>query len=386
MSLWTDIRAEQAQRAARVKASTALLPWYAALAGRVNAPASVVVLGDSQEEGSGIGTTFADRAKAYPNQLGNLLRSRYPTPGEAAVQPSNFTPVNTPSALPTGITKGGTWAAGANFGPTANAARSQSAGQTLTFTTPVGCTHVEVIGLGGTSATGWTFSINGGAASATQLVSGTTRDGTTVRIAMPNTNANTVVLTMVGGNNYIGGIIFYHGNADTGVRVFNCGKHGSRANQWAFGGTYNWITSANPTPTTQGGVQSMIGLNPDLLILGPGINDYMAGVTPEAYAAALSSIIAACRAMLPAKTLPVILLGKYTANVSSPAGIPQSVYAAQRLRLAKADPHMVALDLSDRIPAVASAPANLGLYTDTLHATAKGYGLVAAQLAPLVAP
>lgn len=363
----------------------ALMPFWAALANRAAGPLNIVAAGDSTEEGSGIGVTAADRALAWPNRLGDLLRQRFPTVGEAAVQAANFAPINTPNTVPTGWTKAGTWTAAANYGPNANAARAQVAGNTLTYVIPAGTTAVDVIALGGGSISGWTFTIDGGAASATQLAGGSIRDGTVIRIAINPAAARTLVITTVGTNNYIHGLLLYAGNESKGIRVYNTGKHGSRAENWALGGSYNHIL-ANQTAVLLAGVQSTIGLNPDLLILGWGINDYSAGVTPASYRAALENIIATRRLMLPTKQLPVLLLGKYTPNIAG-AGVAWGEYRTARAALAAADPLVAVLELEDFMPAVVSAQAvTLGLYSDTLHPTAKGHQMIADRVAAFIQP
>jgi lysophospholipase L1-like esterase len=368
----------------------ALIPFHAALANRASSPVNIVCMGDSTVEGTGVGTTQPDRAKSWPDRLAELLRQRFPTVGESAVQAPNFQPVNTTSPIVTGVTKSGFGASSTQYGPHANAARSTTAGDTLTFSTahiPIGTTAVDVFGLGGTSVTGWTYAFDGGAASGTQTVSGSTRDGTTVRLTSPNSAAaHSLVLTTVGANNYIHGLLTYAGNESKGIRVFNGAKHGARLNQYVQGGSYNWL-QANQSATVLGGAQSLIALNPDLLILGYGFNDFTNGDSPTTFKTNLTNLIAGLRSVLPTKLIPVVLVGDWEPNTTNPSGYGWNDYLAAMVAVAAADPYATFVSLGERMPNVASPLATtLALYSDTQHATAKGYQMVADELATLIEP
>lgn len=371
------------------KSVAALLPFHAALAERASAPCNIVVLGDSTEEGTGAGTLYTDRAKAWPDRVAALLRAWYPTTGETADQAPNYTAINTAGAVATGWTKGGTWAGSTQYGPNALPARSSSAGNTLTYTLPATTTGFEVFSLGGTSATGYTVTVDGGSASATQGSPGTggTRDG--VRSALFTVtpgSTHTVVITTVGNNNYIHGLCVYAGNETKGIRVFNAGKHGSRANLFANGGSYNWMPAA-PAPTTLGGNQSVAALDPDLLIIGWGINDYTAAFTAADHRAALENIVAGVRAALPTKQIPVLILGKWRPNVASGSTSTWADHQAARTAMAAADPLVIYVDLGQFMPDIGSTQATtLGLYADTQHAVAAGYQMAADAIVELIAP
>lgn len=367
-----------------------LQAFRAALAGRASAPVNVVVMGDSTDEGTGVGTTAADRAKSWPDRFAELLRDRFPTVGETLLQAPNYLPVNTTSPMPTGVTKGGTWTATTNYGVNANAARSQSAGNTLTFPIPTGTTGFEVVSLGGGSITGYTVAIDGGAPSATQGLGGSIRDGyKSALFSVAPGSSHTVVITTVGANSYVHGLLLYAGNETKGIRVFNGGKHGSRAENYRQGGSYGWITGTPPTPTLLGGVQSLIALNPDLLIVGWGINDYTSNspdVDAAAYRSYLENVVAGVRAVLPTKIIPVLVVGKYRPNAAqSGLGTWEEMIAA-RAAMVAADPRAANVEMSKRMPDVVSADATtMALYSDTLHSNAKGYQMFADTLAALVA-
>jgi len=372
-----------------LKEAGALQAFRAALAGRGTAPCNVGWLGDSTDEGTGAGTLAADRAKSAPDRFAEALRNLFPTAGEAAVQAPNFVPVNTAGPGATGFTKGGTWTASTQYGPNANAARSQGAGNTLTYVVPAGTTAFDVLSVGGGSITGFTVAIDGGAASATQAISGSIRDGVTSRFTVDPATSHSVVITSVGTNNYIHGLLLYAGNESKGIRVFNAGKHGTRSDQWINGGSYNWMP-ASPSPTQLGGIQSLMGLNPDLLVIGWGVNDYSS--TSPTVSAAQSranseAVVAAVRAVLPSKLIPVVFLGKWTPSVAQGGPSTWAQFREQRALAALADPLGINVDLATLMPDVGSAAATtLALYADTTHAVAKGYQMEADALQSLLAP
>ncbi len=370
--------------------AAALQPFRAALAKRITVPCNIVVMGDSTDEGTGAGTTAADRRKSWPDRLAALLRSRYPTPGETVEAAANYLPSNTGSPLLVPVVKGGVWAGSTNYGANAFTARSQSAGNTLTFSLPAGSTGFEVLSLGHGGITGYTVAIDGGAASATQGLGVGIKDGykSALFTVTPGV-AHTVVVTSVGSNNYIHGLAVYGGNETKGIRVFNCGKHGSRAEQYRSGGQYGWVPAV-PSESALNGVQSLQAFAPDLLVVGWGINDYsnsapdVSDVQLRTY---LENIISAARITVPAKELPVLVLGKYRPNIAQSGLGSWDEYRAALGALDAADPLTTFLDLTKLMPDASSTRASqIGLYADTLHANSFGYQMMADAVASLVGP
>jgi hypothetical protein len=256
-----------------LKANTVLQPFRAALAGRAQAPVNIAAVGDSTEEGTGVGTTAATRNLSWPDKLAQLLRYRFPTPGETQrpVAP-NYVPVYTVSTVATGWTINTGWALQQQFGPSATSAKCNTAGSTIVYTSPVGVTSLDLRIVAGTSITGLQYSIDGAANSATFGTTGANRETVLRLTGWTTTATHTLTITGMGNNSFVDGVLLYSGNESGGIRVFNCGHHGSRAPQYLNGATNgfaNWITaSANPSGLS--GAQSMANLNPDLVFLALG--------------------------------------------------------------------------------------------------------------------
>lgn len=365
----------------------ALRTFRAALAGRRTTRCNIYCIGDSTEEGTGSGVTAADRTKAWPNRLAELLRQRFPTVGEPAVQAPNWVPCFTSSTVPTGFVEAGTWSAQQLYGGSSSARFSAVAGSTQSYTIPAGVTAVDIVSLGGGSISGFTFTLDGGAASGTQALGGSIRDGVLSRVTISDASvSHALVITTVGANNYLGGIIQYTGNETAGIHVYNGGHHGSRADNWAPGAIYNW-TKAVQTPTTLSGAQNIAAFQTDLLVLGLGINDYAFTLGHAAYKASLQAIITAARQVYTTKPIPVLLLGKYTPNNAAGTASSWGDYRNARLEIAKADPQVCYLDLYDLMPAVGTTEATTSaLYADTLHCTTSGYQMIADAVASFIAP
>lgn len=372
-----------------------LRPFRAALADRNQNPCSIYVIGDSTDEGHGAGSTAADRMGSWPNALGTLMRDRFKTVGETNSGP-NFVPVVTASpTLPTGWTLTGSWVGvtTGNFGPTALAAKSTAAGDTATYTIPVGCTSIDILGVRGSSIGGYTSQIDGGAASATFFNGAPTQDGATQRITGWSTNAtHTLQINTVGTSNQLDGIILYFGNETKGIRVFNGGHFGSYSRLYLPSQTYNWIR-LNPQPANSlSGVQSTIPLNPDLIVMALGYNDFAnttnGPVTPTEFLANVQEIVTNARAMLPSKIIPVLYLSKYTPNTVSGSGTNTwQDYVSTMHSAAIADANGVHLDLTNTMPAVGSTEAaTLNLYSDTVHGNKKSYQMIADAVASFIAP
>jgi lysophospholipase L1-like esterase len=283
-------------------------------------------------------------------------------------------------------------AASTQYGVNANAARSTANGDQLTFSLPAGVSGFKVVSLGGSAVTGYNLNIDGGGAGATlgSPGSGSTTAGyvSPLQSVAPG-SPHTVVLTTIGTNNYIFGLLVYAGNETKGIRVYNGAKHGSRAENYRFGGSYNW-TLANETPTLLSGPQSIIPMDPHLIIVNWGINDYTSNspdVTAAAYRGYIETIVAACRAMIPTRQIPVLTVGMWKPNAAQSGLGSWEEMRAARQDIPANDPLALTCEVGLAMPDIGSTQATqLALYADTLHANQKGYQMVADMIASLIAP
>lgn len=372
------------------KAASVLMPFRAALARRNTAAVRVAVYGDSTEEGQGITPTTVDnRALSWPDRFGWLLRNKYPTDGLANFQGCGWTAARTESALATGWTNSG-WVNATSFGPDSKAMRSTAAGNTLTRTLPVGVTGFDVVYVGGSSITGFTVTVDGGAPSAT-ITQATSKDGHVyqgVRGLAPG-SAHTVVITSVGTNSYFDGLILYYGTESKGINVFNLGYAGRRTPDYLPGGYLGGWMNATPGIGSFQGAQSFAALNPDIVFMPYGYNDINVPVSKAQFKANLVTLTAGLRAMIPTKTIPFVYLGKWNPDVTQWGVGKPNTYAdlvAGMAEVAAADPLSLAVNLADTIPAAGSSLATAyGLYADSVHGKADAYLAVADSLTSLIA-
>lgn len=341
------------------------------------------MIGDSTEEGQGVlPVTFDGRQYPWPERLGQLLRSKYPTDGLSNWSaPSWFAPQST-TTVANGWTNSG-WSNTSYLGPDSKIMRSTAAGNTLTFTTPVGVTDLDLIYVGGSGVTGFTVAVDGGAASAAIVQTGSVKDGYKYSInGLAAGSAHPIVITSVGTNSFFDGLIAHYGSASKGIQVFNFGRSGSKTGDYLPGGAFgDWIKSGTTTTSTLCGPQAWSAINPDLIIMGWGYNDANNSLTKAQLKANLATITATLRIMLAPKVVPVIYLSKWAPNASWASGKPMNDYSQITAACAEAaveGTNTLALDLSQRIPA-AQEPLSTayGLHVDTVHGSNSGYQMIA---------
>ncbi|MFI7172286.1 SGNH/GDSL hydrolase family protein [Rhodococcoides fascians] len=365
-----------------------LQPFKSALARRNSGLCKIAVFGDSSEEGQGaLPTTFDGRQYAWPERLGRLLRDKYPTDGLANWAHPNWTSPQLTSTVATGWTNGG-WQATSYLGPDAKPFRSTSEGNTLTFTTPIGVTAMDVVYTGGSGNTGFTVSIDGGAASATVLQTGQVRDGYKYPIdGLSPASAHTITLTSVGTiSGPVGGHILHYGSRDKGIQVYNFGRAGSKTSDYLAGGAFSnnpgWLPNDPVTSTTLCGPQAWRAFSPDLIIMAHGYND-MRWMTSDSFKANQIRLINAFRTFVAPKTVPVIFLTKWAPGASWAADKPTfmpnySQVVTAMGEVAAAVPNALALDLSARIPFAQGDLSNTyGLHADIVHGSNAGYQMIA---------
>lgn len=203
--------------AALSKQSTALLPYRLAQGNRKYGRTTIVVHGDSTEEG--VGTTSNDRTRTWPSRMATTIRSSYTGGGEGA-DPGhpNFLPACGPGAMhssgttswrPTGAPPA-EWTIDESRGPSGYALKADAAGSVLTLSLPanVGVTTYALVYRRGPDASySFTSTLNGGATTANPA-NGALRDGTWTSIQNVTASvANTVVITAGGANTIIEGVV-----------------------------------------------------------------------------------------------------------------------------------------------------------------------------------
>jgi lysophospholipase L1-like esterase len=348
--------------------ASVLLPFHAALANRDNAGVSIGVLGDSITEGQGA-TAFDRRWIA---RLRDSLRARYPTTGLTGGGRGFIAGVGTGQTTFTWpTTRGGGPTTSTGFGPK-RASLNMGAGTSVTFT--LTGTSCDLYCFRGTTGV-LSVTVDGGTATNVDTT-GTALDGIKYRIPLGAAGAHTVVVAYAsGGNSRLHGVIEYNGDETKGIQVHDCGHFG-----WNTGsGAAGWIQTGS---TWQ---PSVAALARDLLVIALGTNDGSNGITAAQHATNLTTLIAALRAAYTTigATAPPIALVPY-GGPSNMAGTWADYVAAEKA-LAAADPAMIVLDLSLRLPNAATN--TVGLYADgTGHPADRGHGLIGDLVAQLVSP
>lgn len=376
-----------------------LLPFWLALGNRRNARCSILVHGDSTDEGIGAGSN--DRMRTWASRMGATLRQQYTGGGGEIIDPNlvNFLPVSGPGAMANAGTVGPVvnwWGLSNNPAPgwtvveslsgNGYALKANAAGSTLTLTVPASViTTYCIVSRRGPDATyGWTAAVTSGTAPVAPAT-GAVRDGVWSTL-VNNSAANVITITAGGSNTVIDGATFFANNFNRGLAIFNVAKGGSRAYEWlpASRGGKDWIKD-NQDPNVEAGVQGLIDMNPDLIIRGGFYNDMnlAAGRSAVQYKQDELDLIAGMRSVLPTKTIPVVLLTKwkaadtYLADATS-RGRYWEDFVRVRDEIAAADPYCLHLNLTDIMPRPLSAEAtNLSIgYFDNVHGSDRAYAAV----------
>lgn len=348
----------------------ALRNWYAALADVGNNPADILVFGDSIVEGS----NAVDPETRWVNQMRDQVRAAYPVQGVGGgpnYLPAYYTgPTTDPAVIagspPTGI--GGLGWRSYILSTSAHSAAFTVTGTsfrvwyTRSATTGVGSYQVTGTGYTGTLTT---FS--------TTNASGSTDDGQTAVITFPSRGTYTVTVKWSsGGGVYLQGLAVYDGDETKGVRMWEGGWFGQTTSGWvsAFASNAGFAT------------QRYGLIQPDLVIIALGTNDINNGITAATTKANLLTLIGLFRS---ANTVPPsILLVAYPQRdmTSLTTTEPWGNYIQAMYEIADANADVGVLDLTERMPAVLGDVT--GLYSDSVHPSAKGQITIGAAVANFI--
>lgn len=337
----------------------AMRTWYAALANRFFSRANVVVIGDSISEGQGA-TQVAYRSI---NRLADGLRDRfiasqgYDPIGGQGFLPPQFIATTLPQPTLAGTAPGQQYA----WGPGGRSVILSVAGTSITHT--VTGTSVDVMYVQGSGAGVLGVSVDGGAVTQINTANATFQDGMLQRISLGTSGSHTVAITWVsGGAAHYCGLIVYNGDETTGVMVHDASHYG-----------ITMAAYADATMVQSGTLGWLPALNPALVILSMGANDYSSEPALTTFKTSLTNLVTAIQLMT---NKPSILLQiEYDAyKLSSPGW---SSYTPLYYEVA-ASMGCAVLDLTQRIgsPGTSTAPANF-YYTDNIHPSNNGHSMIA---------
>lgn len=335
----------------------------AALAARATTPFNIVCLGDSMTEGQGA-TAFGNR---WVDVLRTTLRSRFPTAGVTGgaglISPTNGLVSESATVFP--VVNASTVLTNSQSGPKKRNRRFTGAGQISTWT--VTGTSADIMYWQGTTTGTVKWSVDGGATTNLATAGASSAGGTMLRISLGASGVHTVAIEWVSGTSYIEGLVVYDGDETAGIRVHEAGKSGESA--------YNW-DQVNHEATTAWS-RSVAQLNPHLVIIGLGINDFHAGtVTKAQYKSALSSMIADIRTNT--ATDPTFMLIGYP-KPNDTGNDPFTQFYDAMFEIADADAEIVSWDSSPWIRD--STTDTEGLYSGTTHFSDLGHARFGAWMA-----
>ena len=348
-----------------------LRKWYGALANRYASPAKVLVIGDSNSEGTGA-TTYARR---WQSLLQAQMRGRFQPPGVVGATIPYVTASPRCNPLPTGLGVTTSGSPGqASFGLGLRAL-TVAAGQSVTFTfTGDRC---KLLASKGSSVGRYNIALDGGAG---VVVDGWQSGSVTSGVVLWDSGAltrgsHTVVVTRDAGttaspgNVYPEGLLTFDGDHDAGVRVLDAARHAATL------ATFTASTAWQGAVTTVGGF--------GLCIMPWGANDSTSGTTAAAFASGLSTLIGQVRSAGFSGSFLLVEMPKR----GNAAEQVWTDYRAQLEAIAAADADIAVFDLRRRMPDYGTTEATQqGLYYDEVHYRDKGQGWIADQIATAIIP
>lgn len=350
--------------------TTALRYFRQALALRNAARCDITICpGDSLTEGQGT-TTITNR---WSDRLRDNLRTRFPTTGVTggygyiaarSIVTSTSYGLVTLAGTPTPPSTG--------YGYGRRTSQVQNSTQTITLNA-IAATEIDVYytqGGGGTFA----WAVDGGSTT-NQATTGATGPQKVRVLSSGGGTSHTVVISWVSGNNIINGFDVFNGDATKGIRVHNGGFNGAKAADFVplHSSQNYWADHLASTL-----------LNPALVLIAIGANEFKTGDSVSTYQTNLASIISSARTYASLASICLVVehqLGGVTVVN------PWSEYAAANYAVAAADGNVAVFDLWQRLgPTPAAETHGVILASDHQHYTDEGNQFVADALAGFLAP
>lgn len=339
--------------------------FQAALGSRDIAPVNIWFgPGDSITEGHGATTV----ARRWQNRAVQNIRTRFPVTGVtggAGAVPAFYeaTTMGQPAATSGTVVKQTSLGLGGR-------AYAIAPGGYIEWA--VTGSSVDIIYAQVPSSSDVTVSVDGtDVASFPTTTGGVTVDGLLYRITFGSAGAHTVRIRPTHATNYarICGLVVYNGDETKGVRFYDVSKFGTTSAFWATGGSGG--TSLQ---------QLAAAMPPSLVVIVLGANDYSGNITPATFRTNLETTIAKIRV---GASPSFLLVGQYKRSETGYT-YAWTDYLDVLKAMDAADADVTFLDLSTRMPDVLGD--TLGLYSDFVHPTDKGEGMIADIIAAAIKP
>lgn len=343
--------------------------WQTTLAARHYNPAAIGCIGDSFTGGFSPGLTSWEQT--WPIVLANLVTSRYPVVGLTTFGRGFLSPkVNSNLTLDYVAVSGpGSVLAVPGFGFNLNTYDiSHGGGVTLTYSL-VGDSAILCYANqpgGGT----FSYKVDAGAVTNQPTAAGSIQDNQFIVIPLGARGAHTLTIAYVsGGATWVDGVLEYNGDLNTGIQFYNMGSAAATAANWA-----GWSPSM------------FAAIFPTGAMIEVGAADWLNGVSPTAFQASLSTIIANLRAAVPSPISYLLVAPPQPqgAPVSGNATWQQFVNAMYAVSAAAADVDII--DFTLRIPISNGAGGPFGLYNANGELTNWAHALVADTLTSYLGP
>jgi lysophospholipase L1-like esterase len=351
------------------KRGSDLVGFQSALATRTTSPVDIVVLGDSIVEGVGV----AARADRFVNRAVAALRTRL----GIAASVGGYIPARYVAATMTGAgftlanrTVTNIYGLGQR---SVSLLMDQSTGLgDGTATITVTCSSFKIAARSHTSNTSLFVTVDGGTAVVWDIVgnsgevewsSGALTPGShTVQIKARSNSAA-----------YIEGLIVYNGDETSGIRLWEGGQSGTRADQ------FNGVDGTSDKALW---ADSLVRIGADLVVIEWMTNDCTVRTSAQ-YEASLGHIVTLVRSKV--ANVPILFLAPYERGDATAKIEPWANYVAKMRAVAEATPSAAFLDLGERIPKLTGADT-YALLADNVHPNAKGHALMGDLLAGFLLP
>lgn len=341
----------------------------ARLASRHYSPVAIGCIGDSFTGGFNPGLTSWEQT--WPLVLANMVTSLYPVVGLTTFGRGCLVPkVNGNLTLDYLAVSGpGSLLAVPGFGfNLATYDISHGGGVTLTYSL-VGDTAIICYANqpgGGT----FSYKVDAGGAVNQSTAGGAIADNQFIQVALGARGAHTLTISFVsGGPVWFDGVLEYNGDINAGCQFFNMGSAASTAANWA-----GW----NPS--------MFAAIFPTGAFIEVGAADWLNGVSPAAFQASLTTLIANMRAAVP-QPISFLLIAAPQAQGAPASGNytwQQFVNAMYAVSAAAADVDII--DFTLRMPVSNGAGGPFGLYNANGELTNWAHALVADTLTAYIGP
>jgi lysophospholipase L1-like esterase len=315
--------------------TAALRAYHTALAKRATTPVDILTIGTSITEGT--------KATAFANRWVDLLRDKLRAKWQPAAIAGGRGYVSANYANPPDSGQAFTQAGGSfstSFGLGRRTRFLTASGHTLTLVFTG--TGLDLFYAKGNSGN-FTITVDGGAPTTVSWTTIPAVDGIVSQVRGLSVASHTVVIAWVSGVVLINGAMVYNGDEAAGIRTWEGGHGGAESALYVDPAIPRWI-------------DNVATIQPDLVVIELGTNDYAAARGSTSLIANLQSLVANIRAVCTVAPSIVLVVNHDRGDVVAPP-VAWSSYVAAIYTYAAADGNVALFDIDDRFWSVRLAHA-----------------------------